>query len=114
MNGTLVNLGMFKKIVVVEELTCKFFILKFLEMIFIVFTFSLQLRRYPHVYFKERTKGSWGVKHIFLTTHLAAVLRTRVFNNNKVNSYFLNSDFNLSWYSMSTSCRISLGSNFCT
>lgn len=95
-----------KKLVFVEELTCRFFMLKFLEIIFTVFTFSLQLRRYLHVHFKVRAKGSWGVKHIFLTTHLAAVLRTSVFNNNKVNCYFLLSDFNLSWYCMSTSCSI--------
>ena len=108
MNGELVNLGMFKKnsssrtnlqIFYVEIPRNSFYCFQFLF-------FFLQLRRYLHVYFKMRTKGSWGVKHIFLTSHLAAVLRTRVFNNNKGNCYFLISDFNLSWYCMSTSCRI--------
>ena len=111
MNGELVNLGMLKKNSRSRRTNLQIFYVEiprnyFYCFNFFFFFFFLKLRRYLHVYFKVRTKGSWGVKHIFLTSHLAAVLRTRVFNNNKGNCYFLISDFNLSWYCMSTSCRI--------
>ena len=110
MNGELVNLGMLKKNSRSRRTNLQIFYVEIPRNYFycfhFFFFFFLQLRRYLHVYFKVRTKGSWGVKHIFLTSHLAAVLRTRVFNNNKGNCYFLISDFNLSWYCMSTSCRI--------